>query len=149
MCARLRNPAGRPLAHRSLKVAFVLLALVAAFTAPANAASCSLAVGLHVLLVADGTDPDVFLWDARTRLIDYASGHWGNTKAIFDHTLLVEPGTRAQVVACSPAAVRPKYTAVDEDVLGVKVLSGPFRGRYGWALSSDAHQLRDSRQGRF
>ena len=147
MCARLRNPAGRPLAQRSLKVVLTLLALVAALAAQANAASCSLGVGLRVLLVADGTDPDVFLWDARTRLVDYASGHWGNTKAYSSTTrFLVEPGTRAQVVACFPAAVRPKYTAVDE--AGVKVLSGPFRGRYGWALSSDAHQLRDPRQGR-
>ena len=104
-------------------------------------------MGLHVLLVADGSDPDVFLWDARTRLVDYAAGHWGNTKAIFDHTLLLEPGTRALVIACVPAAARPRFTTLDEDVLGVKILAGPFRGRYGWALSSDAHPMRDARAG--
>lgn len=114
-----------------------LLVLAAAMTA--SAALCPTAPGNHVMLASDAVDPDVFLWDSKTRLIDYAAGQWGNTRAIFAHTVLAEPGTRAMVVSCVPAVAHPKFGAGDEDAVGIKVLSGPHRGRYGWVLSSDIH----------
>jgi hypothetical protein len=59
--------------------------------------------------------------------------------------MLAQPGTEALVVSCAPAAARPEYTATPKDVIGVKVLSGPFRGRYGWVLADDARPLRERR----
>jgi hypothetical protein len=103
---------------------------------------CAQNPGGRVMLESDAVDPDVFLWDSRTRLVDYAAGQWGNTRAIFAHTVLAEPGTRATVVACVPSAAHPKYSAGDEDAIGVKIMNGPYKGRYGWVLSSDIHPSR-------
>ncbi len=103
------------------------------------ASECPTGAGGRVMLASDAVDPDVFLWDSRARLVDYAAGEWGNTRAIFAHTILAEPGTRAIIVSCIPAAARPRFGMGIEDAIGVKVLSGPHRGRYGWVLSSDIH----------
>jgi hypothetical protein len=100
---------------------------------------CTVTPGGRVVLESDAVDPDVFLWDSRDRLIDYAAGAWGNTRAIFAHTVLAEPGTQAMVVACYPSVAHPKFSTGDEDAIGVKIMSGPHRGRYGWVLSSDIH----------
>jgi hypothetical protein len=116
--------------------------------APARAASCSVGVGWRVVLASDAVDPDVFLWDSRGRLVEYAAGQWGDTQAIFAHTMLVQPGTQAVVIACAAGAAHPKYSSTDLDLIGVKVLTGPFRGRYGWVLSNDAHPMRDVRSSR-
>jgi hypothetical protein len=118
-----------------------LLALLAAV--PVGAASCAVNVGWRVVLASDAVDPDVFVWDARGRLVDYAAGQWGNTKTIFAHTMLVQPGTQALVISCAPGQAHPKYQSGDEDIVGVKVLSGAFRGRYGWVLASDTHPMKD------
>ncbi len=119
------------------------LALIFALAASAGrAASCSVNVGWHVALASDAVDPDVFVWDSRPRLVDYAAGRWGNTHAVLAHTMLVQPGTEALVVACAPGAARPEYTSTVKDVVGVKILSGQFRGRYGWILADDAHPIR-------
>ena len=100
---------------------------------------CSVTPGGRVVLESDAVDPDVFIWDSRDRLIDYAAGAWGNTRAIFAHTVLAEPGTQATVVSCFPSVAHPKFSTGDEDAIGVKIMSGPHRGRYGWGLSSDIH----------
>jgi hypothetical protein len=100
---------------------------------------CTVTPGGRVVLESDAVDPDVFLWDSRERLIDYAAGQWGDTRAIFAHTVLAEPGTQAMVVACFPSVAHPKFSTGDEDAIGVKIMSGPHRGRYGWVLSSDIH----------
>jgi hypothetical protein len=105
----------------------------------AGSAACTIPSGGQVILESDAVDPDVFLWDSRTRLIDYAAGQWGNTRAIFAHTRLAEPGTKAVVIACYPGVAHPKFSSGDEDAIGVKIMSGPYRGRYGWVLSSDIH----------
>ncbi len=112
---------------------------LAATTAGGFCADCSAAPGGRVVLESDAVDPDVFLWDSRLRLADYAAGAWGNTRAIFAHTLLTGAGTQAVVIACVPAAAHPKFSSGDEDAIGVRVMSGPYRGRYGWVLSSDTH----------
>jgi len=53
--------------------------------------------------------------------------------------VLAEPGTQAMVVACYPSVAHPKFSTGDEDAIGVKIMSGPHRVRYGWVLSSDIH----------
>ena len=110
---------------------------------PCRAASCAVNVGWRVVLASDAVDPDVFVWDSRGRLIDYAAGQWGNTQTIFAHTMLAQPGTQALVVTCAPGQAHPKYSSTDEDLVGVKVLTGQFRGRYGWVLASDTHPMRE------
>lgn len=104
-----------------------------------RAAPCAVTNGGRVVLESDAVDPDVFIWDSRARLVDYAAGQWGNTRAIFAHTLLTEPGTPAAVVACVAGVAHPKFGTGDEDAVGVKVVAGRYRGRYGWVLSSDTH----------
>ncbi len=66
------------------------------------------------MLASDAVDPDVFLWDSRDRLVDYTAGEWGNTRQIFSHTVLTEPGTSALVVACVARAAHPRYGLGDE-----------------------------------
>ncbi len=121
------------------RLAALTLALTACLPTVAGAASCSATPGGRVVLSSDAQDPDVFLWDSRDRLVDYAGGQWGNTRAIFQHTVLAEPGTVAMVVSCYPGVAHPKFATGDEDAIGVKILKGQYKGRYGWILSSDAH----------
>jgi hypothetical protein len=115
------------------------VALAACFPTAGVAADCWATPGGHVVLSSDAVDPDVFMWDSRDRLVDYAAGQWGNTRAIFAHTVLAEPGTQAVVISCYPGVAHPKFSSGDEDAIGIKILKGPYKGRYGWILSSDAH----------
>ncbi len=132
---------------RALALAAIFLAVT---SGAAGAAGCSSVPSGRVVLASDAVDPDVFIWDSRTRLVDYTAGQWGNTRAIFAHTVLAEPGTLATVVSCIPAVAHPKFGVGDEDAIGVKVVSGPHRGRYGWVLSSDIHmKARAALQGSF
>jgi hypothetical protein len=126
----------------SMRAALALAAVVASVSMPAAAAPCSVAVGWRVILASDAVDPDVFLWDSRARLVDYAAGRWTDTQTIFAHTMLAPSGTEALVIACAAGAAHPKYSSADQDVIGVKILRGQFKGRYGWVLSSDAHPTR-------
>ncbi|GAC1443462.1 MAG: hypothetical protein NVS2B8_13390 [Vulcanimicrobiaceae bacterium] len=122
-----------------IRLAIPRALIVLAFAIPAPAAECVASAGGRVVLASDAVDPDVFLWDSRARLLNYSAGQWGSTKAIFAHTMLAQPGTKAMIVSCVPAVAHLKYGAADEDAIGVRVLSGPHRGRYGWVLSSDIH----------
>ncbi len=124
-----------------MRTAAIALLLLALATSPGRANSCSLAVGARVALASQAEDPDVFVWDSRQRLVNYAAGKWGNTRAVLAHTMLVQPGTEALVVSCAPGAARPEYMPTPKDVLGVKVLTGEFRGRYGWVLADDARLI--------
>lgn len=124
----------------TVRLPFALaVGLVAISVAPAFAKPCAAGPGGIVILSSDALDPDVFLWDSRDRLVNYTEGQWGNTRTIFAHTILAQPGTRATVVACYPSATRTKYSNVERDAIGVKIMSGPYRGHYGWVLSSDIH----------
>jgi hypothetical protein len=49
----------------------MLLALAAS---PGRAASCSFTAGARVALISQAEDPDVFIWDSRARLVNYAAG---------------------------------------------------------------------------
>jgi hypothetical protein len=125
--------------NRLLLISVAIVCLLQTHALAETQALCTVTPGGRVVLESDAVDPDVFLWDSRDRLIDYAAGQWGNTRAIFAHTLLAEPGTQAMVVACYPSVAHPKFSAGDEDAIGVKIMTGPHRGRYGWVLSSDIH----------
>ena len=126
------------IARMAVAIALTAFGLIVA-PATAWAAECPSPSGGRVVLASDAMDPDVFLWDSRTRMVDYAAGQWGNTRAIFAHTILARPGTQAMVVSCVSAAVRMRTGPGDDDAIGVKLISGPHRGRYGWVLSSDIH----------
>lgn len=114
--------------------------LIALFLAvpsvPAGAHPC-LPPGHAVVLKANDLDPDVFVWDSRTRAVDYAAGNWRDTKDVVAHSLLAKPGTRATIVRCYAGAVTSKYANALEDLVAVRVISGPGRGRYGWVTSED------------
>ncbi|HEY0798592.1 MAG TPA: hypothetical protein VGD50_05550 [Candidatus Baltobacteraceae bacterium] len=116
--------------------------MLASWPAVSIAAGCELQVGDRVVLSADTADPDVFVWDSRSRLIEYSAGNWGSTKDIFGHTLLVDPGTQALVMACRPGEAHPKYEPTDEDVLGIRIVTGRHRNLWGWVVSNDVHALR-------
>ena len=119
---------------RRTLAAFVLAAL----TSPAAAQSC-LAPGHVVILKASDLDPDVFVWDSRDRVVAYAAGYWRDTKDVLAHSLLAKPGTRASVVKCYSAAVASRYANAREDLLAVRLLSGPGAGRSGWVTSEDVY----------
>lgn len=120
-------------------VVALLLTAVSATALPAAAAPCSLSTGAAVILRASDFDPDVLVWDSRQREIDYVSGSIKNTSEVLSHTLLSAPGTHAVVVACDPGSSKPRYASEAEDTVGIKITSGPNRGRYGWVSSGDAH----------
>lgn len=121
-------------------LAFVgLIALAASF--PAGA--CGAHRGQRVELSSQTLDPDVFVWDSPQLLAEYARGSSDvryNAEAVLAHTILATAGTRAWVLACQkldPSASLPG----DPDILSVRVSAGPYRGRTGWVVSSDARRL--------
>lgn len=116
-------------------------ALLAVLPLPALAGPCAAPVGLHVVLKSTDLDPDVFVWDSRQRVIDYSAGFWRDTKDVLAHSLLAKPGTHAAVVQCAPGAVRSKYASAREDAIGIRIVSGPNKGRYGWVTSEDVHAV--------
>jgi hypothetical protein len=137
------------LLNRVVALCGVTCALVVLAPAmPARAEGCSLGVGWRITLISEAVDPDVFVWDSRNRLVDYTAGRWSDTQQIFAHTTLAQSGTEAVVISCAPAAARPKYSSSDQDIVGVKITRGPFRGHYGWVLASDAHPAHEDRTSR-
>jgi len=124
-------------ALRGLAAAAVVLAATLRFVA-ADAAGCRGPHAGRVVLASEAVDPDVFVWDSRDRLLSYAAGQWRDTRAIFAHTLLAEPGTQAVVVSCSEMS-RSALPQGQPGTIGVKMLSGRYRGRFGWVLESDTH----------
>ncbi|GAC1414290.1 MAG: hypothetical protein NVSMB64_24530 [Candidatus Velthaea sp.] len=86
-------------------------------------------------------DPDVFIWDSRIRMVDYAAGHWRDTTDVLTHSLLSKPGTRAVVIACERDVVKSRFVNDVLDAVGIKIVSGPYRGRFGWVTSEDVHVM--------
>lgn len=107
--------------------------------AGAAQAACRAPHGDRIVLSSEAVDPDVFVWDSRDRLLTYAAGQWRDTRAIFAHTLLAEPGTQAVIVSCSAMSSRSVSPPGQPGTIGVRVMSGRYRGRYGWVLQSDTH----------
>jgi hypothetical protein len=124
---------------RSLVALLLTVVCVTAVPADADAGPCSLSTGAAVVLRASDFDPDVLVWDSRQREMDYDGGNLKDTAEVLSHTLLSAPGTRAVVVACDPGSSKPRYAPEPEDTIGIKITSGPNRGRYGWVSSGDAH----------
>lgn len=106
---------------------------------PADANPCALTMGSSVMLRSSDFDPDVLVWDTRQRAIDYVSGNIKSTSEVLVHTVLSKSGTKALVIACDPGSSKPRYSTVAEDTLGIKIQTGPHKGRYGWVSSGDAH----------
>jgi hypothetical protein len=123
---------------RVIRSFVVALLVVTCASAPAAAAStCSLTPGAAVMLRSSDFDPDVLVWDSRQRAIDYVSGNIKSTAEVLTHTVLSKPGTHAVVIACDPGSSKPRYSALTEDTVGIRITSGPNRGRYGWVSSGD------------
>lgn len=121
-----------------MRKAVALILLVGAALAPSLArADCSAQPGERAVLISNSYDPDVLLWDSRQRLMDYAAGNWEVAKVLLPHALLARAGTRAVVTSCQDNVVHPKYRLAPMDAVGVKVVSGPYKGRYVWVLSDD------------
>jgi hypothetical protein len=118
-------------------IALVLLLLVAGGVAHAD--QCSAGNGMHVTLFGGVDDPDVLVWDSRARLMSYSSGSSDARKFLLPHALLTRPGTKAKVVSCYAGLVHSKFRLDAEDAVGVLILSGKYRGRYGWVSSGDIH----------
>ena len=106
---------------------------------PVDATPCALPTGAAVVLRSSDFDPDVLVWDSRQRAIDYVGGNIKNASEVLNHTLLSKSGTHAVVVACDPGSSKPRYSSEVEDTVGIKITSGPNRGRYGWVSSGDTH----------
>lgn len=115
------------------------LALLAAVNFSAQAAPCGVPLGHSVVLKSGDLDPDVFVWDTKQRVMDYAVGSWGSGE-VLAHTVLAKPGTRAVIVQCTPDAVHTKGGST-RDAVGIKLVNGPNKGRYGWVTSDDVHEL--------
>jgi hypothetical protein len=134
------------MAPRTFLALALLLVATPAWAAPSPGPTCPTSVGGRVVLSSDAVDPDVFLWDSRDQLVDYVAGHWGSTRTIFSHTVIAKPGTRATVVACYPSIAHPRNSPTPMDAIGVRVVNGALRGRYGWVLSSDLHPETSAQQ---
>ncbi|HLJ84521.1 MAG TPA: hypothetical protein VKT51_10150 [Candidatus Eremiobacteraceae bacterium] len=121
--------------------AFGLAALfVVASIAQSSALACATARGKRVELTSQSLDPDVFVWDSMARLINYQSGKFV-TDDVLHHTLLAPAGTRAVVLTCRDRVVHPRFVNGVADAVGVRLLSGRYRGQYGWVVSEDLHML--------
>ena len=123
-----------------LRRAAAVITLVLLAAAPAPADSCStLGAGGQVVLKSSDLDPDVFVWDSKARVADYAAGNWRTARDVITHTVLAEPGTRALVVSCQKDLIRSRYANELLDAVGIRLVTGPYQGRYGWVTSEDVH----------
>lgn len=120
------------------------LAVLTALSVPAQAAPCAVPVGRAVNLRSAELDPDVFVWDTKQRVVEYAGGYWRDTSDVLSHTVLAKPGTRAVVVQCTAGVVHQKYSSDAGDAIGIRLVTGPNKGRYGWVMSEDVHEISDA-----
>ncbi len=102
---------------------------------------CRLRAGDKVVLYGTTDDPDVFIWDSRFRLRDYAGGSFDEMNALLPHAVLARPGTRAVVESCVSNFVQSKYFTNPDDAIGVRILGGPLSGQRGWVLGTSARDL--------
>lgn len=110
----------------------------AALVVPASAApQCHAVRGMQVTLFGGVDDPDVLVWDSHDRLVSYGAGSTDARQFLLPHALLNRPGTRAVVESCLAGIVHSKFSMDADDAVGVQILSGRYRGRYGWVSSSD------------
>lgn len=126
-----------------LRVCFAAAALIVAVSPlPTTGSTCRVRTGERILLASVSHDPNVFVWDARARLVDYAAGRHGTIDDVVRHALLVKPGTRAIVAMCAGGVVKLRYVVDPYDAVGLKITAGPYRNRWGWVNSDDIHPIR-------
>jgi hypothetical protein len=122
------------------RIAALTMLVILTMLIPAQGNSaCHASRGLHVRLFGGVDDPDVLVWDSRDRLVRYAGGSSDTRVFLLPHALLNRPGTIAIVQTCVAQIVHPKFRMDPADAVGVLILSGKYRGRYGWVSSSDIH----------
>jgi hypothetical protein len=127
--------------HGLRSFAFGLAALlIIASIVQSAALACATARGKQVELTSQSLDPDVFVWDSMARLINYQAGKF-LTADVLHHTLLAPAGTRAVVLVCRDRVVHPRFIDGVADAVGVRLLTGRYRGQYGWVVSEDLHML--------
>jgi hypothetical protein len=118
-------------------LALACVSLIFAVAAPAARANgCVVSQGDRIVLSGQRLDPDVFVWDSAPLLTSYLEGDF-TTEIVLKHTMLAHPGTKAIAVSCKEAAARPQYSKESMDLVGVKLVDGPNRGRYGWVVADD------------
>ncbi len=110
-----------------------------AISAGSAAQICHAERGMQITLFGGVDDPDVLVWDSRDRLISYGAGSTDTRKFLLPHALLNRPGTRAVIESCIGGVVHSKFRMDADDAIGVLIMSGKYRGRYGWVSSSDIH----------
>lgn len=125
--------------YRWLLLAGIAFALAAALASGAQlqAQTCRATPGMRVTLFGGVDDPDVLVWDSRDRLVSYGAGSTDTRQFLLPHALLNRPGTRAVVQSCVAAIVHSRFGMDASDAVGVRIVSGRYRGRYGWVSSAD------------
>jgi hypothetical protein len=99
--------------------------------------------GSPIALFSSNYDPDVLVWDTRSRLMSYVTDTYHLAKLLLPHALLARAGTFAVVTTCRPKVVHPKYLPIAIDAVGIRMTSGQYRGRYGWVMMEDVHVMGD------
>ncbi|MFN2448765.1 MAG: hypothetical protein ABR508_03090 [Candidatus Baltobacteraceae bacterium] len=122
-----------------LRTALAALVFTVCALNAAVASNCQVPRHGTVTLFGGVDDPDVLVWDSQDRLVRYSGGSSDAREFLLPHALLNRPGTKARVVACRMNAVRPKFSGNLNDAIGVLIVSGKYRGRYGWVSSGDVH----------
>jgi hypothetical protein len=121
----------------------MLCALLLLTILPVGAlADCRVHARDRVILYGISGDPNVFVWDSRFRLRDYAGGSFDQAQALLPHAFLASPGTRAIVTSCVPTFVQSKFSGVADDAIGIMIIGGPNNGRTGWVLFVDVRPTR-------
>lgn len=119
----------------------ILIALTSLLALAPGVAQADCEPGFRMLLLSSTYNPDVLIWDSRQRLLDYAAGDWDIKRILLPHALLARAGTKALVVSCQVNVVHPKFRLAPSDAAGIKILTGPYKGRYGWLMADDLHRL--------
>lgn len=118
----------------------VSLAMLLAWICAASPAlaDCRLRRGEHVVLYSSSGDPSVLMWDSRTRLREYNAASFDVAQALLPHAQLARPGTRADVVSCTPNFVSSPMFHTPDEAVGIEISNG---GLIRWVLGSDVRPL--------
>jgi len=127
-----------------LVVGMAILTWNLAAGAALAAEPCVIASGQSVVLMSSELDPSVFIFDTHQRAGDWAGGFYKSASELMSHTTISPPGTRAIVIACIHGAAQTKFRKDPLDVIGLRIVSGPDRGHYGWVTADDVHLPRAS-----